>query len=454
MAAAALAGVAVPAASADHGVLDPSFGDGGRVTSDFDTVAFAAGVAVGPDGSVFAGGSYGEANLMAFAVTKWRADGSPDPTFGDNGQVHLQPASSPGAANGVALSPDGKVVLAGATDEMVVMRLDADGKPDQTFGNDGEVDVAFGTNPLAGAAALTVLSDGSIVVAGSTGTSPNPTDNTMAVARISSAGDVLWKTTTAFGTSPSSATAIVSDAPAPTVTVAGSVIADDGTRDFALARYRVDDGSLDPSFGTDGLVTTAFANASAEGHAIARTADGRLLVAGDLFLQQSSNTPFGLARYTDEGKLDEAFGDGGKVVGSAPEGNTFANAVVSTSCGTAVVGGVTFDTSAGHQEFTLTGYDAAGHLDGDFGTAGRTLTPFDDKDAFGSALAVAPSGALVMAGGITGQGNRQMGAARYTDACAPPPPTDKDQCKNGGWKNFGTRFKNQGQCVRFVNTGK
>jgi hypothetical protein len=59
-----------------------------------------------------------------------------------------------------------------------------------------------------------------------------------------------------------------------------------------------------------------------------------------------------------------------------------------------------------------------------------------------------------MAGGITGAGNRQMGAARYTGACAPPTPTDKEECKNGGWKNFGTRFKNQGQCVRFVNTGK
>jgi hypothetical protein len=31
-------------------------------------------------------------------------------------------------------------------------------------------------------------------------------------------------------------------------------------------------------------------------------------------------------------------------------------------------------------------------------------------------------------------------------------PTDKEQCKNGGWENFG--FKNQGQCVRFVETGK
>jgi hypothetical protein len=32
-----------------------------------------------------------------------------------------------------------------------------------------------------------------------------------------------------------------------------------------------------------------------------------------------------------------------------------------------------------------------------------------------------------------------------------PPPTSKAQCKHGGWRNFGSRFKNQGQCVRFVN---
>ena len=32
------------------------------------------------------------------------------------------------------------------------------------------------------------------------------------------------------------------------------------------------------------------------------------------------------------------------------------------------------------------------------------------------------------------------------------PLTRKEQCKNGGWRNFG--FKNQGQCIRFVNTDK
>jgi hypothetical protein len=34
-------------------------------------------------------------------------------------------------------------------------------------------------------------------------------------------------------------------------------------------------------------------------------------------------------------------------------------------------------------------------------------------------------------------------------------PTSKDQCKNGGWMNFNTPvFKNQGDCVRYANTGK
>jgi hypothetical protein len=34
---------------------------------------------------------------------------------------------------------------------------------------------------------------------------------------------------------------------------------------------------------------------------------------------------------------------------------------------------------------------------------------------------------------------------------SPPPPTSKDQCKNGGYKQYG--FKNQGQCVAFVERG-
>ena len=43
--------------------------------------------------------------------------------------------------------------------------------------------------------------------------------------------------------------------------------------------------------------------------------------------------------------------------------------------------------------------------------------------------------------------------------CAPPPvgpPTNKEQCKDGGWQTFNTprTFKNQGDCIQYVNTGK
>ena len=44
-----------------------------------------------------------------------------------------------------------------------------------------------------------------------------------------------------------------------------------------------------------------------------------------------------------------------------------------------------------------------------------------------------------------------FGSIVVTDA--QPFPTSKDQCKNGGWRNYGSRFKNQGACVSFVATG-
>lgn len=44
------------------------------------------------------------------------------------------------------------------------------------------------------------------------------------------------------------------------------------------------------------------------------------------------------------------------------------------------------------------------------------------------------------------------------DACDLPTPTSKDACKKDGWKTLyranGTPFKNQGDCIQYVNTGK
>ena len=45
----------------------------------------------------------------------------------------------------------------------------------------------------------------------------------------------------------------------------------------------------------------------------------------------------------------------------------------------------------------------------------------------------------------------EVGNIVVTDA--PSFPTSKEQCNNGGWRNFGATFKNQGQCVAFIQRG-
>ena len=58
------------------------------------------------------------------------------------------------------------------------------------------------------------------------------------------------------------------------------------------------------------------------------------------------------------------------------------------------------------------------------------------------------TGQLVLFGGQSSSGN-----LNDTWTYGYPVPTTKQQCKHGGWHSY-SQFKNQGQCVRFVNTGK
>ncbi len=62
------------------------------------------------------------------------------------------------------------------------------------------------------------------------------------------------------------------------------------------------------------------------------------------------------------------------------------------------------------------------------------------------------NGEVLLAGGV-GPSGPQASAELYISV-----PTDKDQCKNGGWmtlfRDDGSPFKNQGNCIQFVNTGK
>jgi uncharacterized delta-60 repeat protein len=231
-----------------NGSLDTSFGTGGRVTTDFSGNSdFVYGVAVQPDGRVIAAGdSYktvnGE-NLHDFVLARYNIDGSLDQTFGNGGRVITEFAGGE-VAYGLALSGDGRVVAAGLTwggstfgNNVALARYNASGNLDSTFGNAGKVITSFGRFNVE-AHALAVQPDGRIVQAGYAGT----IGGDFAVARYNSDGSLDssfgtgGKVTTDFagGLDDAVSIAIQSDG---NIVVAGSTGLNSSS-DIAVARYK------------------------------------------------------------------------------------------------------------------------------------------------------------------------------------------------------------------------
>jgi uncharacterized delta-60 repeat protein len=90
-----------------NGSLDSTFGTGGVVSTNISLRAEA----IAADGQVVVAGNY-YANGVSAAVARFNADGSPDNSFGTGGIVTTT-ISGGGGANGVALQPDGNIVIAG-----------------------------------------------------------------------------------------------------------------------------------------------------------------------------------------------------------------------------------------------------------------------------------------------------------------------------------------------------
>jgi uncharacterized delta-60 repeat protein len=152
---------------------------------------------------------------------------------------------------------------------------------------------------------------------------------------------------------------------------------DNAAGSFALARY-TSSGSLDSTFGSGGKVTTSFSG-TAVGldsalYPNAGTAnDGKIVLAGYVNSGTNANN-FALARYNPNGTLDATFGNKGKVT-TALNGNDQARAVVIQPDGRIIEVGLTdINSPGGATEFALVRYNVNGTLDTTFGTGGKVLT--------------------------------------------------------------------------------
>src|SRR4051812_7886996 len=163
--------------------------------------------------------------------------------------------------------------------------------------------------------------------------------------------------------------------------------------DFALSRYS-SNGSLDPSFHTDGKVTTDFFGGDDGAYAVAIQSDGKIVAAGRNGLNNIRD--FALARYNSNGSLDTTFSDDGELVTDFADGLDEAHAVAIQSDGKIVAAGST--TGPSRVYFALARYYSDGSPDTTFGGGDGLVTTDFGVNATGLDIAIQSDGKIVVVG--------------------------------------------------------
>ena len=429
--------IGVPAVAAvDY--LDPSFGTGGKTTLSFENSMHATALALQNDGKiVLVGGEWG------FGVARFKTDGAPDTTFDGDGVAETD-LSLWAAPHAVAIQADGKIVVAGETDDaccpstdVAIVRYNTNGSLDSTFDGDGKLTLSFGTPSRA--LGVAIQADGKIVVAGD--------GAGMTLARVTTGG-VLDAT---FGTG-GKATLPGGAARAVRVQPDGKLLIAGGMGSAFLAARFTSGGVLDSTFSGDGIATVDFPNPMGGGdgaNAMALQADGKVVLAG--FAGESA----AIARLTASGAPDPTFSGDGQVTTTL--GNRVViNAVAIDALGRILAVGETFTTSP---DFGVLRYGTDGLLEGklitDFSDVTDTCPPelgphCSYDQAYG--VVVQSDGKFVVAGGGGGGSPASVWTlGRYVDL--PPVKTlavDPTQIE------FGTRIVGAEpvhETVTITNTG-
>ncbi|OGU06404.1 MAG: hypothetical protein A2075_07560 [Geobacteraceae bacterium GWC2_58_44] len=441
-------------AQAAWGDLDPSFGTGGEVVTDFVSYNESS-VAIQADRKIVVAGTAYNGTNWDFALARYNADGSLDPNFGTGGIVMTDFAYNDNAAlvadsaSSVAIQADGKIIAVGdvfngTNSDFALARYNADGSLDTSFGTDGRVTTNFVSgyadpscvkevsqetdiaSSSDAARSLAIQADGKIVIAGSV--SPPSycgylvsTNYDFALARYNTDGSldtsfgIGGKVMTDFASSDDEAYSVVIQNGK--IIAAGYASNGSNRKDFALARYNAD-GSLDPSFGTGGKVTTDFASSYDYANSVAIQADGKIMVVGSA-VNGINSWDFALARYNADGSLDSSFGTGGKVTTDFASSYDYANSVAIQADGKIIAAG---SANNGTNDFALARYNADGSLDPGFGTGGKVTTDFASHYDYADSVAIQADGKIIVAGNTFNGTNNNFALARYLVESPNPSP--------------------------------
>ena len=363
-----------PRLLAAPGDLDPAFGGTGKVTTSFGGLgAYANSMVLQKDGKLVVVGRFYRSGQsptqtfedFAFALVRYKVDGSLDTDFGSQGKVITDfDATSGDDAVSVALQSDGKIVVAGThfgipayprsfNESVGLARYNPNGSLDTSFNTTGKVMTHVRSNTDDRAIAMSMQSDGKIVI--------------LERSRVELAPP-------------------------------------NGPVGFFLFRYNAN-GSLDTGFDGDGMLFVEPSELSFGVEnltCLAIQSDGKYVLAGN----KANNVL--LKRFTPDGNLDPSFGTGGTVITQSASGfQQGANCIVIQNDGNIVIGGYSIaSANPPSRNFLLSRYMPIGLPDTSFNGTGTTAIQLLDADLIygyaGDALAIQSDGKIIIKG-VTGQ---------------------------------------------------
>ncbi len=185
--------------------------------------------------------------------------------------------------------------------------------------------------------------------------------------------------------------------------------------DFAWVRYNAN-GTVDSTFGINGIVKTDFDSTDDQINSIAIQPDGKILAAGYSSPVSTSycfsyDLDFALARYNTDGTLDSSFGTNGKLTAVFDSSYQFeqsaAYSVAIQSDGKIIaIGYSTFSTYGGYGEaFAFMRFNSNGSIDSSFSTDGKATVSFGSDISVASSMALQSDGKIIAAGGKATQIN-------------------------------------------------
>ena len=384
-----------------------------------------------PDGKiVLAGHSNNGIDGSDFSLIRLNANGSLDQGFGTGGKQLLGLDSRHDFGQSATLQPDGKIVVAGYSTSVIgplgvdfsLIRLNADGSPDEGFGEGGtkllEWDGRIGEGQ-----SVTLQPDGKIVVAGNSsgeyGNSGKYGNDVFSLIRLTANGDLdeffgdQGKLLLDVGSDQESdvgqSVVLQSDGK---IVVAGYRVRPNGDTDFSLIRLNMD-GSRDQGFGEDGRrVLDLDSSRTNQGQCVTLQPDGKIVIAGFSF--HGGSHDFSLIRLNADGSLDSGFGDNGNGQMLVPVGSGADQgySVTLQPDGKIVLAGYSENGSNGN-DFSLIRLNADGSLDTGFGGNGKLLVPVGNGNDWGHSVTLQPDGKIVVAGySINASGNNDFSLIR------------------------------------------